>query len=72
MALTQMRATAICHAVSAASSEVRLGAGRDGKRWVEDFEASEFCPPSVRGQENKKQLCAKKDIRKRSPFPFSL
>lgn len=52
--------------------EVGLGEGRDGKWWVEDFQASEFCPPSVREHENKKQLWEKKEISKRSLFPFSL
>lgn len=52
--------------------EVGLGEGRDGKWWVKDFQASGFCPPSVREHENKKQLCGKKEISKRSLFPFSL
>lgn len=63
-ASTQMSATTICQRICSKSQwpprEVRLGEGRDGNGWVEDFQASEFCPPSVRGHENMKQLCGKK------------
>lgn len=66
-ASTQMSATTICRRICSKSQwppwEVRLGEGRDGNVWVEDFQASEFCPPSVRGHENMKQLCGKKLVR---------
>lgn len=76
LALTQMSTPAICHlgfvlSPSGFSGERGRGwEGEDGKWWNEDFQASEFCPPSVRGHGNKTQLCRKKEIVKGHHFHF--
>lgn len=76
LALTQMHATAICYSEFAISphgflgSEAGGGQGREMVEWAEDFQASEFCPPSVGGMKTRSNCVQRRKFAKGHHFCF--